>query len=112
MAQPITRDLTEVVKALEIVEQEFGFQAERLTRAVQASTENEREHQADLAVGYQTGARYAGILRRYHEGRLRRRESPYRQDSSIDASGRAVAHVGDEQADGASTSTDLLNEVG
>jgi hypothetical protein len=69
---PLTRDLREIVRAFEIVEAEFRFQAHRLERTVTADTENEEGHLADLRRGYGQGAKYAGILLNYHKGRLTR----------------------------------------
>jgi hypothetical protein len=92
--QPLTRDLPETINALEIVEAEFGFQADRLKTKVEASTEQEREHFEDLQRGYEKSARYARILLNYHRGRMG--SSRARQVASgIDRRGNSGAHTGD-----------------
>lgn len=77
------------------MEAEFGFQADRLSKRDGASgSDNENEHLADLKQGYESGARYARILKNYHEGRL---VNPRRIDpaSDIDAQGRSAAFTED-----------------
>lgn len=67
----MTRDLEQIVECLKVTESELGFQIGRLART-SGSTEDERDHLADLVKGYSSAAHYIGILRRYQEGRLSR----------------------------------------
>lgn len=88
--------MNETIKALEIVEAEFGFQADRLSKRSDANgSENENDHLADLRQGYEGGARYARILRNYHEGRIGQRRPDAIVSESIDAQGRSIAFTGD-----------------
>lgn len=91
MTQPLTRDLNETIRALEISEAETLFQAERLAHRVVAGTEQEIEHLSDLQDGYTDAARYLRILINYHRGRLVRNERRRDGDDSIDSKGRASA---------------------
>jgi hypothetical protein len=101
MPQPLTRDMRRIVEALEIVEQEFLFHAERLERAVEPTTEDETTHHDDLRKGYRESAKYAGILRKYHQGRMQRRGHGRSEpaERSIDDSGRSSAYLGTEEHD-------------
>ncbi len=96
MPQPLSRDLAETIRALEVTEAEFLFQADRL-EGVREETQNEGEHLADLQEGYTRGARYARILINYHTGRMSRRGVETEPASpSIDARGRARAYGGNK----------------
>lgn len=99
LTQPLTRDLKETIRALEIVEAEFGFQANRLSRRSNVNgSDNENDHLANLRQGYDLCARYTRILRNYHEGRFRqpRRVDPTAgAEPTIDAMGRAMAYTED-----------------
>lgn len=62
------RDLTLLISAIKLVEDELSFQVARL-----ASTTDADGHIADLRDGYTVAKKYLGILRRYQQGRERRR---------------------------------------
>jgi hypothetical protein len=90
----------EVIRALEIVESEFEFQSDRLRQRETPSSENEKTHLADLTSGYENARRYSRLLRRYHEGRVKRADaseaaglSQREQRESIDESGSSRAYV-------------------
>lgn len=101
--EPLTRDVREIVRALAIAEGEFYFQRDRLRDHAKARTEQEKSFHKDLMEGYRTGAHYAGVLRKYHEGRLRRQaETGSMAPTSVDepeaiVDGRATAFLGDPE---------------
>jgi hypothetical protein len=100
VTQPLTRDLRETIRALEVAEAEYLFQADRLANRTDATTDQEREHLADLEQGYRSAARYSRILLNYHEGRARLRDvrpSNAAQDEAIDRTGRATAYTSDRE---------------
>jgi hypothetical protein len=89
---PLVRDLGTLIESLAVAESEMRFQVRRLEQHVRPRTAEEEKYHSDLKEGYRTGARYAAILRRYHEGRLAGggRNTPYRdteQPSGIDDRG-------------------------
>ena len=93
--QPVRRSLPEIIEACAIVEDELAHQIRRLEQYVIPRTEEESLYHADLKEGYRTSNRYVGILRKYQEGRLSRRERGDDMDTKggINASGRATASV-------------------
>jgi hypothetical protein len=103
MRQPITRDVREIVRALEIVEAEFAFQADRIRQRVPRPGESENmnsDHLPRLAAGYDEASQHAKMLRRYHRGRLERAEaanasgiSETDQRDAISSSGTARAYT-------------------
>lgn len=94
ITQPLTRDVRELVDALAIVEAELGFQVSRLRVQNSGDSDQERDHLLDLMGGYLVSYRYIGILKRYHGGRVDRRESSVPQ---ADGDGlRPAAVVTDE----------------
>jgi hypothetical protein len=95
ITQPLTRDVSELVDALAIVEAELGFQISRL-RQNTGSSEQERDHLVDMMGGYIVSYRYVGLLKRYHSGRVERRESSVPQADGVSADGRVTAVVTDE----------------
>ncbi len=96
ITQPVTRDVRELVEALEVVEAELGFQATRLRVQNSGDSDKERDHLIDLMGGYLVAYRYVGILKRYHSGRVDRRESSVPQADGVSADGRVAAVVTDE----------------
>jgi hypothetical protein len=68
-----TRSLPELVRALQIVDSELGFQIHRLSEHVVPRTESEVEYHGNLREGYELARYWVGILRRYHQGRLERK---------------------------------------
>lgn len=70
-SRPLTRDLSEIVKAAYIIEAELRHQVGRLQN-VQPRTEAEAEHTQHLREGYNNAYYNVRVLRRYHEGRLHR----------------------------------------
>lgn len=101
---PVTRDVRKIVEALEIVAAEFYFQHDRLRTHVKPRTEEEETFHKDLMLGYRNAAHYSKVLRRYHEGRLRRQVETgsmampvVDQPGAIDESGRATAFLGDPE---------------
>lgn len=101
MSQPVTRDLTRIVEACEIVEAELRFQVERLTQQVRPErSDSDPEHLGDLRDGYDNAARYVRILGNYQRGRVERQgrspaaEAPVSVASdTFDEHGRVIAHV-------------------
>jgi hypothetical protein len=97
VSQPLTRDVRKIVESAEIMEAELLFQADRLKQS--GSTENEDEHFADLRRGYESAARYVGILKRYQQGRLEKqqqggeRERESAMPTGLDARHRALPIV-------------------
>ena len=89
ITQPLTRDVRELVDALAIVESELGFQVARLRRDT-GDSEQERAHLIDLMGGYIVAYRYIGLLKRYHAGRVDRRESSVPQADGDGFRPRAV----------------------
>jgi hypothetical protein len=81
-----------IIGALNIVEAEFRFHADRLERHVEPDTDSERDHLRDLATGYRSAAHHCGILRRYQEGRVRREGAAVEEDG-VDEAGRAGAYL-------------------
>ena len=68
--EPATRSLAELVRALEIVQEELGFQVHRLNEHVRPRTEAETDYHENLKEGYGKARYWIGILHRYHKGRL------------------------------------------
>jgi hypothetical protein len=96
---PGTRSLPELVRALQIVDSELGFQNHRLEEHVKPRTESEVEYFENLKEGYGKARYWLGILRRYHEGRLERLGENVADSLSldgIDEKGRATAFADDE----------------
>lgn len=70
-ASPTTRDLSAVVDACRVVEQELRFQADRLVEVL-PRTPAEEKHVGQQERGYRLAAANVQQLREYHEARLRR----------------------------------------
>ena len=101
MSQPLTRDIQEVVGALEIVLAELRFHCTRLDdklRVPRTFTDEEADHLEDLVRGYQTSQHYLDTLLRYQRGRLTRQRLSLPAGVDIDAAGRGRAHITDEDA--------------
>lgn len=98
MTQPLTRDLRQTIRSLEVSEAELLFQADRLANRPRTDTAQEGEHLADLEKGYREAAKYTRILINYHEGRANRgmnsRGRPL-PDDGIDGRGNARANTTD-----------------
>lgn len=99
-AQPRERSLERLVEALEIVEDELGFQVMRLNEHVKPRTEEEAQYHDELREGYKSSQYYVRLLKRYVAGRLERitGEAHVKDelgDGGIDDSGRAAAFVED-----------------
>lgn len=73
-ATPLRRDLREVLVALDIVNAEFLFHAQRLREITDGAPE-EIEHLHALARGYLNAERHGAILSKYLAARVVRRES-------------------------------------
>lgn len=100
---PPSRSLVDIVRALELSEGELFHQVKRLEDNVTPRTEDEAAHLTDMREGYRSAARYVGILKRYNEGRLRRRGIDYAPDSlhdddAINDSGIAMPYATDDGA--------------
>lgn len=63
-------DLSRLVEALHIVEDELSFQVHRLETFVTPRTEEEAQHLEQLKNGYAAARPVVRTLKRYHEGRL------------------------------------------
>lgn len=69
---PKVRDLTKLVEALDIAEDELSFQVHRLSTMVTPRTDEEREHLDRLKEGYAKARPFLRTLKKYHQGRLDR----------------------------------------
>jgi hypothetical protein len=75
--EPSTTALPSVIYGLKIGRDELIFHANRIRNQTNPLTPAEGDHFGDLASGYIIAAHYVGILLRYQEGRLgRRNEKP------------------------------------
>lgn len=100
---PLTQDLNELLRALDVAGAEFAFQAHRL-RTAEAPPKDEQEarYRTLLMEGYDKAAKFARILRRYAAGRqirTSRRNAPSMdaQRDAISESGAAAPHFGEDQ---------------
>jgi hypothetical protein len=96
--QPLTRDMGEVVRALEVTEAELGFQVTRLLSRLQEPSlgTGERSHLLDLLSGYGVSRRYLAILLRYHRGRQEGVRGVTRDHAPFDPDGSARAFTKEE----------------
>jgi hypothetical protein len=70
--EPKTRNLEDLVGALETTLSELSFQIMRLESHVRPETESEEEYLPKLMEGYKTSRYWVGLLLRYQKGRLDR----------------------------------------
>lgn len=84
--------LSQLIEALDLVDNELGFQIMRLSDHVHPRHDDEASYHEALKSGYETARRYVRILRKYHEGRSDRQyESPI--DADLSARGSAAIGV-------------------
>lgn len=94
MTVPLTRDLREVLSALDIVTAELGFQAERLRARVLPDSDTARAYLTQLGHDYEHAQRTCEKLRQYHAARVRRAALPPTPDdhdpNAVDGRGTAA----------------------
>lgn len=73
---PATRDIDEVLNAIDIVIKELNFQVSRLGTTVVAKTADEARYHRDLSQGYRMSSKWLRTLEKYQIGRLERRNKP------------------------------------
>lgn len=96
MASPATRDIPEVLRAIEIVKRELDFQASRFGTTVTPKSVQEANYHANVKQGYKNSSYWIQLLSRYLEGRGRNlieQGSAALGDSGIDAQGKATPFI-------------------